>query len=82
MPVAGAALISVTMPKLRWWQKSLLVVAGDVGHAPNDKQQIEPTLEKLDALLKQTPEPVLGIIKSVLGFRQFSLRGLEKVRGE
>ena len=31
---------------------------------------------------KQTPEPVFGIIKSVLGFRQFSLRGLEKVRGE
>ncbi len=31
---------------------------------------------------KQTPEPVFGIIKSVLGFRQFSLRGLDKVRGE
>jgi hypothetical protein len=25
---------------------------------------------------------VFGIIKSVFGFRQFSLRGLEKVRGE
>jgi len=36
----------------------------------------------LYALRKQTPEPVFGIIKSVLGFRQFSLRGLEKVRGE
>ena len=34
------------------------------------------------ALRKQTPEPVFGIIKSVLGFRQFLLRGLEKVRGE
>ncbi len=34
------------------------------------------------ALRKQTPEPVFGIIKSVLGFRQFSLRGLDKVRGE
>jgi hypothetical protein len=34
------------------------------------------------ALRKQTPEPVFGIIKSVLGFRQFSMRGLEKVRGE
>jgi hypothetical protein len=31
---------------------------------------------------KQTPEPVFGIIKSVLGFRQFSPRGLDKVRGE
>jgi DDE family transposase len=38
--------------------------------------------KKLYALRKQTPEPVFGIIKSVLGFRQFSLRGLEKVRGE
>ena len=36
----------------------------------------------LYALRKQTPEPVFGIIKSVMGFRQFLLRGLEKVRGE
>src|ERR1700681_805200 len=41
-----------------------------------------PEGRKLYALRKQTPEPVFGIIKSVLGFRQFSLRGLEKVRGE
>ena len=34
------------------------------------------------ALRKQTPEPVFGIIKAVLGFRQFLLRGLDKVRGE
>ncbi|MHB9100365.1 MAG: transposase, partial [Sulfuricella sp.] len=31
------------------------------------------------ALRKQTVEPVFGIIKSVMGFRQFILRGLEKV---
>ena len=31
---------------------------------------------------KQTVEPVFGIIKSALGFRQFLLRGLEKVSGE
>ena len=31
---------------------------------------------------KHTPEPVFGIIKSALGFRQFLLRGLDKVRGE
>ena len=30
-------------------------------------------------LRQQTVEPVFGIIKSVLGFRQFRLRGLEKV---
>jgi transposase len=34
------------------------------------------------ALRKQTPEPVFGIIKSVMGFRQFTLRGLAKVKGE
>lgn len=31
---------------------------------------------------KCTVEPVFGIIKAILGFRQFSLRGLEKVSGE
>jgi hypothetical protein len=34
------------------------------------------------ALRKQTVEPVFGIIKSVLGFRQFLLRGLNKTAGE
>jgi hypothetical protein len=41
-----------------------------------------PEGKKLYALRKQTPEPVFGIIKSVLGFRQFLLRGLDSVRGE
>ena len=31
---------------------------------------------------KSTVEPVFGIIKSVLGFRQFHLRGLDDVSGE
>ena len=31
---------------------------------------------------KCTVEPVFGIIKSVLGFRQFRLRGLQAVSGE
>jgi transposase/IS5 family transposase len=34
------------------------------------------------ALRKQTVEPVFGIIKSVMGFRQFLLRGLDKVQAE
>ncbi len=38
--------------------------------------------KKRYVLRKQIPEPVFGIIKSVLGFRQFMLRGLDKVRGE
>jgi hypothetical protein len=36
----------------------------------------------LYALRKQTPEPVFGIIKSVMGFRQFLLRGFENAKGE
>jgi hypothetical protein len=34
------------------------------------------------ALRKETVEPVIGILKEVLGFRQFSLRGLSAVTGE
>ncbi len=33
-------------------------------------------------LRQQTVEPVFGIIKQVMGFRRFTLRGLEKVSGE
>jgi transposase len=41
-----------------------------------------PEGRKLYAQRKHTPEPVFGIIKAVLGFRQFLLRGLDHVRGE
>src|SRR5437016_7913400 len=41
-----------------------------------------PEGKKLYALRKQIPEPVFGIIKSVIGFRQFLLRGLNKAQGE
>ncbi len=41
-----------------------------------------PEGRKLYAQRKHTPEPVFGIIKSALGFRQFLLRGLDNVRGE
>jgi hypothetical protein len=37
---------------------------------------------ELYGLRKQTVEPVFGIIKSVMRFRQFLLRGLAAVRGE
>ena len=33
-------------------------------------------------LRQQTVEPVFGIVKQAMGFRQFLLRGLEKVEGE
>jgi hypothetical protein len=41
-----------------------------------------PDGRKLYALRKQIPEPVFGIIKSVMGFRQFMLRGIDNVRSE
>ena len=41
-----------------------------------------PAGRALYALRKQMPEPVFGIIKSTLGFRQFLLRGLAGARGE
>lgn len=162
MPVPGGGFDQCYNAQAAVATGSMLVVAADVVQAPNDKQQVTPTLDKLDALpatlgetgtlladsgyfseanveacekagiepliaagrqphhpplserfaptpeapenptpveamrhrlstpegrevyalRKQTPEPVFGIIKSVLGFRQFLLRGLEKVRGE
>ena len=162
MPVAGGGFEQCYNAQAVVAAESLLVIATDVVQAPNDKQQIAPMLEKIDALpeqlgrpetlladngyfseanvmacaaaniepliatgrqphhpswrerfaaappapenptpveamawrlrtpqgkklyglRKQTPEPVFGIIKSVMGFRQFLLRGLDNVRGE
>jgi len=58
--------------------------------APENPEPVEamayrlqtPEGKKLYAQRKCMPEPVFGIIKSVLGFRQFLLRGLQNVRGE
>jgi transposase len=162
MPVAGGGFEQCYNAQAAVAADSLLVLATDVVQAPNDKQQLEPMLDKIAdlpealgkagelladngyfsegnvnactaagiepviamgreahhpslaerfaedpeppkdptpveamrhrlqtkegkkryALRKQTPEPVFGIIKSVLGFRQFLLRGLDNVRGE
>jgi len=41
-----------------------------------------PDGRKLYARRKSTVEPVFGIIKAVMGFRQFLLRGLQAVQGE
>jgi transposase len=162
MPMAGGGFEQCYNAQAVVAAESLLVIAPEVVQAPNDKQQIAPMLEKIDALpealgdvdilladngyfseanvaqcaaaevepliavgrqghhpswrerfaaappepenptavermawrlrtpqgkklyglRKQTPEPVFGIIKSVMGFRQFLLRGLDKVRGE
>jgi transposase len=64
--------------------------AGPPPSPPKDPTPLEamdhrlktPEGKKLYALRKQIPEPVFGIIKSALGFRQFLLRGLDNVRAE
>jgi len=165
MPVAGGGFEQAYNAQAVVAEGSLLVVAADVVQAANDKQQVEPMLEKINQLpealgrpetlladngyfseanvtacaeakiapmiacarerhhpswrerfastpapenlhetmtpldimrhrlatpegkwlyakRKQTPEPVFGIIKSVIGFRQFLLRGLDGAIGE
>ncbi|KPH86601.1 transposase [Komagataeibacter intermedius AF2] len=47
------------------------------------KKKLETTKAgNIYRLRKQTVEPVFGIIKSIMGFRRFSLRGLAKVTTE
>jgi len=41
-----------------------------------------PEGKQIYAQRKSTVEPVFGIIKHIMGFRQFMLRGLEKAKGE
>jgi hypothetical protein len=62
----------------------------DVPPSPENPTPVEAMAHRLKtpkgrdlyALRKQIPEPVFGIIKSVMGFRQFMLRGINRVRGE
>jgi transposase len=42
----------------------------------------QPEAKALYLKRQQSVEPAFGIIKSAMGFRQFTLRGLEKVSGE
>ena len=68
--------------------KSFLEDLGDppgVGATPKEKMAYQLRTEigqTIYRLRKSTVEPVIGIIKEVLGFRQFSLRGLAAATGE
>ena len=68
--------------------KSFLEELGDppgVGATPKEKMAYQLRTEigqTIYRLRKSTVEPVIGIIKEVLGFRQFSLRGLAAATGE
>lgn len=58
-------------------------LAGDASPVDTMKHALQTKTGRATyALRKQTVEPVFGIIKSVMGFRQFLLRGLENVRNE
>jgi transposase len=67
-----------------------LTKKGPMGRPPANMTAKEKMIRKLKTKKgksiykkrKETVEPVFGIIKSVMGFRQFMLRGLEKVNTE
>ena len=60
---------AVREPKADWLKAMAGKLASEQGRA-------------LYKLRRQTVEPVFGVIKAVLGFAGFSLRGLDKVEGE
>jgi hypothetical protein len=57
-----------------------LIAMGRQAHYPPLEERFAKPPEP--AMPSETAEPVFGIIKSVLGFRQFPLRGLDNVCGE
>ena len=61
--------VPVKKPKAEWLKVMAAKLDSEEGRA-------------LYRLRQQTVEPVFGIIKAVLGFTGFSLRGLDKVAGE
>lgn len=62
-------------------EKPAKVIVNDRLLAMKEKLSSDPGRE-IYARRKSTVEPVFGIIKQALGFRQFLLRGKEKVSGE
>ena len=46
------------------------------------KKMARPEKSARYRLRQQTVEPVFGIVKQAMGFRQFLLRGIDKVEGE
>jgi len=79
-----------------WSEESLNVPHGErpgpcsLGPLPTDATRVDPMERKLQtktgatvyAARKAIVEPLIGQIKQARGFRQFLLRGVEKVRGE
>lgn len=65
----------------RWTNPPLLAAQADTVEAMKHRLQTREG-RAIYGRRKCTVEPVFGIIKSVLGFRQFHLRGLQAVSGE
>jgi len=58
-------------------------LSGDADSVTQMKHRLKTQVgQAVYAKRKCTVEPVFGIIKAVMGFRQFLLRGVESVRGE
>lgn len=58
-------------------------LSGDTDSVTQMKHRLKTQVGRaVYAKRKCTVEPVFGIIKAVMGFRQFLLRGMESVRGE
>ena len=70
----------------RWWERFAELgapPAEDAGPKAKMAYKLKTALGKaIYRLRKCTVEPVIGIIKEVLGFRQFSLRGEQAAAGE
>jgi transposase len=66
-----------------WLEKNLAPPPEDASPRLKMTYKLQTTIgQAIYRLRKSTVEPVIGIIKETLGFRQFSLRGLAKVAGE
>jgi len=84
-PILAIAPTATWPPKT--WPPERFAKAAPAPQNPTPLQAMRHRLQtpagrRLYALRKQIPEPVFGIIKSVMGFRQFLLRGLDRVQGE
>ncbi len=69
------------------WQAILAELPDLPSEVDSDKVKMAYSLntevgKEIYRLRKCTVEPVIGVIKAVMGFRQFSMRGLNKADGE
>ena len=74
-------------PHHKDWRSFFVALPNPPGKDASPKEKMAYQLQTeigraIYRLRKCTVEPVIGIIKEILGFRQFSLRGLEAVAGE